>query len=89
MYLMFPCDRFTLKQCNNLKTQYTDILDPIVSAGCMGGDSCCTEENKCGEQEGDCDSDSQCLDGLKCGDNNCTNKTGMKWDSGDDCCYKP
>ena len=38
--------------------------------------------------EGDCNSDSDCLDGLKCGNNNCNENSG-NWDSSDDCCYKP
>ena len=63
---------------------YLKILE-----ACNGGDSCCTEDNKCGEQEGDCDKDSDCLDGLKCGENNCASKSGSEWDAGDDCCYKP
>ena len=33
--------------------------------------NCCTSESPCGEGEGDCDSDSHCKDGLKCGKDNC------------------
>ena len=51
--------------------------------GCIGGDDCCTPSNKCGEDEGDCDSDNDCQGGLKCGTNNC------QWGDWDDCCYKP
>ena len=63
-----------------------------LPSSCTGGDSCCTKYNKCGEQEGDCDRDSDCLDGLKCGYNYCAerfNKRGGQWDSTDDCCYQP
>ena len=50
--------------------------------------SCCTETKTCGVGEGDCDTDGECLDGLKCGSNNC--KTIFKWGSGStDCCYQP
>ena len=56
---------------------------------CTGGDSCCSTSNKCGEDEGDCDKDSHCKDGLKCGKNNCSKKSGLQWDATDDCCYKP
>ena len=56
---------------------------------CTGGDSCCTPENKCGIDEGDCDNDNDCQDGLVCGSNNCSNKSGDDWESSDDCCYAP
>ena len=42
--------------------------------------------------EGDCDEDSDCLDGLKCGSSNCPSSRtfgSTEWDYGDDCCYKP
>ena len=35
----------------------------IDSSGCMGGNQCCSETSKCGDQEGDCDSDSDCMIG--------------------------
>ena len=44
---------------------------------------------------GDCDKDSECLDGLKCGFNNCVHKTRLDawvygdWDASDDCCFEP
>ena len=45
----------------------------------------------CGENEGDCDFDSECQEGLKCGehlgDNNCNETLGFN--STVDCCYKP
>ena len=58
----------------------------------MGGDDCCKETNKCDVGEGDCDFDEDCLEGLKCGFNNCISPRGFldeKWDRYDDCCYKP
>ena len=61
----------------------------ICFKDCNGGDDCCNENNKCGVQEGDCDNDSDCLDGLKCGSDNCEIKTGLNWDDADDCCYAP
>jgi len=33
--------------------------------------SCCTTASPCSEGQGDCDIDSECAAGLKCGDNNC------------------
>lgn len=56
---------------------------------CYGGDSCCTTENPCEEDRGDCDVDSDCKIGLRCGENNCKRKTGLQWDVTDDCCYSP
>ena len=55
---------------------------------CNGQPNCCSESNKCGQMEGDCNSDSECLDGLKCGNNNCNENSG-NWVNADDCCYKP
>ena len=49
----------------------------------MGDDTCCNEANKCDVGEGDCDFDEDCLEGLKCGSNNCQGPN-FEWD--DDCC---
>merc|ERR1712126_627202 len=62
---------------------------------CFGGDDCCTYYNKCEAGQGDCDTDNDCKDGLKCGNDNCgvswtkfiPSREG--WDVYDDCCYKP
>ena len=56
--------------------------------GCAGGDSCCSEGQKCIEGEGDCDKDDDCMPGLRCGNLNCRIKSGYDWDD-DDCCYRP
>ena len=56
---------------------------------CDGGDSCCTPGNKCAEDDGDCDNDSDCKVGLKCGNQNCSRKKGLHWEATDDCCYAP
>merc|ERR1719150_3046153 len=50
--------------------------------GCNGGDSCCSSDNMCGDGEGDCDHDGDCLSGV-CGTDNCV---GEGFDSTDDCC---
>ena len=57
--------------------------------GCKGRDECCTSENKCGEWDGNCNSDSDCKDDLICGENNCPTKWGYDWDFEDNCCFKP
>ena len=54
------------------------------TTGCNGGDSCCTSTNQCNIGEGDCDKDSHCLPGLKCGKDNCI---GDGFDKTDDCCF--
>ena len=43
--------------------------------------TCCKTSNICGQDEGDCDKDEECADGLYCGNNNCP---GMG--SSHDCC---
>ena len=65
------------------------IITTTFYAVCKGGDSCCTRLDKCGEDEGDCDSDDECQYGLKCGEDNCSQKSGFLWEPTDDCCYKP
>ena len=38
---------------------------------------------------GDCDTDADCFDGLKCGFHNCPIKYRPSFDATDDCCYNP
>ena len=38
---------------------------------------------------GDCDSDADCIPGLRCGTDNCPHKLIASFDSTDDCCFKP
>ena len=47
----------------------------------------CTLENPCGANQGDCDSNDACLDGLICGLNNCL--ASLDYDNEVDCCYTP
>merc|ERR1719433_686847 len=48
--------------------------------------SCCNKKaEKCGENEGDCDKDSHCKAGLKCGTDNCPSGFPSNYD----CCYNP
>ena len=65
------------------------ILSINWFTACAGGNSCCSTTDKCGEDEGDCDNDSDCKEGLKCGNDNCSQKSGFQWDTADDCCYTP
>jgi len=62
-------------------------------------DDCCykPEANVCGgkhdgctliaEGDGDCDKDSDCMPGLKCGVDNCANT--IQFNGNSDCCYRP
>ena len=68
LYLTWPF-------CNNLP------LEPDCTA-CYS--SCNKKPGKCGENEGDCDYDSHCKAGLKCGSDNCPSGFPSYYD----CCYK-
>ena len=61
------------------------ITLPLVSCATVsnGDDEFCNC-NTCSENEGDCDYDYQCQDGLVCGSNNCVASLGF--DSDVDCC---
>ena len=50
-----------------------------------GHDSFCTANNLCDDNEGDCDNDNECKDGLVCGENNCP--ISPEFQPGDDCCF--
>ena len=54
-----------------------------VSNGELGFCNC----NTCSENEGDCDSQDECQDGLLCGSKNCPASLGFV--SEVDCCYQP
>ena len=57
---------------------------------CYGDSSCCTTENPCKEDGGDCDSNDDCEEGLLCSvDSNCQFWLNYGLDSNDECCYKP
>ena len=47
-------------------------------------DGCCTSEQPCGRDEGDCSLDSDCMPGLVCGKNNCPEDVGFG--NRADCC---
>ena len=71
---------------------YDCCYDPDPCADGTGGTSCCTSSNPCEAGFGDCDTDDDCIDTLKCGqgnglDNNCDGSLGFGWDY--DCCYEP
>ena len=51
----------------------------------LGDEHFCASGIPCGEDEGDCDSNDECQNGLVCGSNNCPASLGF--DSEVDCCY--
>ena len=58
--------------------------------GCKGGSddwACCSQKNKCGVGEGDCDLDRECQAGLMCGRDNCQDFHTLA-DSAADCCFE-
>jgi len=72
-----------------------DLTDDCCYKPCDGQDSGC-QDLVLGD--GDCDRDSDCKPGLKCGENNCGDfrssegwpySSGGGWDLTDDCCYAP
>merc|ERR1712141_576402 len=63
----------------------SDEQDCPAPPACDGGDDCCVDAG-CGAGEGDCDFDTDCSEGLICGENNCEGET---FDDTDDCCVDP
>ena len=55
----------------------------------------CQEDHQCGQEEGDCDNDNECQNGLACGSSNCPwvrtfNSPDVQgFNTSIDCCYKP
>merc|ERR1719376_1177632 len=58
----------------------------VVPLPCLGGDSCCSPSSPCGEGQGDCDRDADCLGGLICVEDGCDRTTFPSFDPTDDCC---
>ena len=52
---------------------------------------CCTSANPCGENQGDCDNDNECLGDLKCGEGHeeFNDNCDSSFADGADCCYQP
>ena len=73
--------------------QYISIVGP--GPGCNGLnpynlDLCCSEAEPCGEFEGKCELDAECMEHLKCGTDNCVRSSNVEItsDSHFDCCYQ-
>ena len=71
--------------CDCLEFKSTTTTTTTTTTRGNGHDSFCTVDNLCDENEGDCDYDNQCKNGLTCGVDNCPDS--IEFDSTDDCCY--
>lgn len=59
-------------------TPTTDVCVPAACASrVLGSAAFCSETCPCGHGGGDCDSDADCMPGLKCGENNLGRAFGM------------
>jgi len=70
-------------------TAATTVATTVAQGKCLGGDSCCTSSNPCGEGEGDCDKNHDCKENLLCGKDNCKRSKYPTFSRKDDCCYDP
>merc|ERR1719234_1382048 len=62
----------------------------VVPLPCLGGDSCCSPTSQCGEGQGDCDRDTDCLGDLICVEEGCDRIARFSsFDPTDDCCLMP
>ena len=56
-------------------------LGPVI-----GDDDWCTTEKPCGQDEGNCETDDQCLEGYICGYRNCPSELGFASET--NCCFE-
>ena len=75
---------------NTIMSNLNLFIDSILLEKCTAGNTennCCKNNNiKCKEGQGDCSYNSDCEEGLKCGDENCGDNFPDPWYR---CCYKP
>ena len=80
-------------QRNDLDVRKINLLSIFCDGSIPEADwKCCSSDHPCKEGQGDCDSHSECMPGLKCGVNNCRNQfstSSSAWHSTADCCFKP
>ena len=83
-------NQFSEFLCQMQSQSLEDCDDSLfLGSKCQGGNadwSCCKSSNPCRENEGDCDTDSDCLGELVCGTNNCPSGFPA---SEYDCCESP
>ena len=69
-----------------------DCQNDMDGLRCLGeDDDCCTSENPCKKDGGDCDDDNQCEGDLVCGEDNCKESWigTMNFKATTDCCRDP
>lgn len=62
------------------------------TSGWWGIRRCCRKNGPCDVGQGDCNRDSECADGLQCGNNNCRrdfSTSETRWGRRHDCCFSP
>ena len=67
------------------KSEYEIYSKKMIFYDIIGNFGNCTDSEPCGEDEGDCDHNSQCKEDHKCGIDNCRSSLGFQ--SQFDCCY--
>ena len=86
-------DSFMEKKCPNNEGHVWDWLywsgsawtpSSDISIKCVTENDFCTSADPCGNDEGDCDINEECLNGFACGSNNCPAALGVSSDM--DCC---
>ena len=73
--------------------QYISIVGPGPSCNGLNPynfDLCCSDADPCGQFEGKCETDAECMQHLKCGTDNCVRSSNVEItsDSHFDCCYQ-
>ena len=67
---------------------FSTLLDCCYNAS-IGDYQFCSSGIPCGINEGDCDSNNECQNGLACGNDNCNYDPSLGFPSDLDCCYHP
>ena len=77
---------------DNFPSTHDCCFDPQCNGNQEHTWNCCssTDGVLCGENEGDCDNDLDCVGNLLCGTKNCLNIDPLdNFTSNHDCCYNP
>ena len=80
---------FLIRRFENSSRYFKYFPHFTFSEKCFAGNTnwnCCSSYHKCDLNQGDCDDDSDCKSGLKCGKDNCSAEFPSAFY---DCCYNP
>ena len=80
---------FLIRRFENSSRYFKYFPHFTFSEKCFAGNTnwdCCSSFHKCDLNQGDCDDDSDCKSGLKCGKDNCSSDFPS---ANYDCCYNP